>query len=157
MNMPKDKSIDNAVVSATQEAIPDINVLAAELANLLKRNIEAYVSPDHPKVKQALINQIAVIKYSESHAVISVQAIKPSIFADLGLYGSVDLAIIYNKPVKIKPDAIYYNNAKGIFTSRRPLRIGQIPGFSHGGGHYLEKTVREFNSRYSFCKVTLSD
>ena len=66
MNMPKDKSIDNAVVSATQEAIPDINVLATELANLLKRNIEAYVSPDHPKVKQALINQIAVIKYSES-------------------------------------------------------------------------------------------
>lgn len=141
-----------SIVGKTAQGMIDpheVSALVHELAADLRRNI---LSSDMPGgVKNALTNSISV-SVGATGGVVSVSAMRPSIYAPVGLYGSVDLAIIYDSRKRIKSSAIYYNNDTGDF-----IPIGRIEGFARPySTNYLANTAGGFMAKHPDCIVTVS-
>lgn len=132
--------------------MPDVSQLAGELRMELVSQINGSDMPDG--AKNALINSISVTIISPEHAVISISAMRPSIYmerAKIGKYGMVDLALIYDHRKRIKPSAVYYD-VKGTF-----IPIGKIEGFARAyNTDYLQKTANSFMAKNPDCTVTVS-
>ena len=129
---------------------------AEDLANALARDLRQMInSSDMPGgVKNALVNSISVSGVNLYGAVVSVSAMRPSIFAPLGMkkYGDVDLAIIYDKKKALKKSAVYYNSE-----THERIPIGRIPGFANPyNTNYLQKTADAFMAKHPDCTVTVS-
>lgn len=131
---------------------PDVSQLASELRMELVSQINRSDMPDN--VKNVLTNSISVAIISPEHAVISISAMRPSIYMErtkIGKYGMVDLALIYDHRKRIKPSAVYYDS-KGTF-----IPIGKIEGFARAyNTDYLQKTANSFMAKNPACMVTVS-
>lgn len=130
--------------------VKEARALANELAADLRQMISGSDMPGG--VKSALINSVSVSMVNLYGAVISVSAIRPSIFASIGLYGSVDLAVIYDKKSALKKSAVYYNKE-----THERIPIGLIQGFARAyNTNYLERTASAFMAKHPDCTVTVS-
>ena len=135
--------------SALTNVMPNISVLVAELASILKVNINGADMPGG--AKSALINSVTSVATSQKTGVVSVSAMRPSIYAEFGLYGSVDLALIFDQRKKVK-NAAYYNKGTGVF-----YRLGDKPNMVRPyNNNYLQKTAKAFMAKYPECIVTVS-
>lgn len=130
--------------------IPNINILVADLETELRSQIQNASMPEG--VKNALLNSISISIMPPYRAVVSIKAMRPSIYNSLGWGGEVDLALIYDQRKRIKPSAVYYNADDGVF-----IPIGNIEGFSRSyTNNYLQKTANTFMVRHPECIVTVS-
>ena len=130
--------------------VEDAGKLVQELASDLRQMINSSDMPGG--VKSALANSVSVSGVNPYGGTVSVSAIRPSIYSSIGLYGSVDLAIIYDSRKRIKSGAIYYNN-----NTREFIPIGRIEGFARAyNTNYLERTASAFMAKHPDCTVTVS-
>lgn len=138
--------------------MPDVSQLAGELRMELVSQINGSDMPDD--VKNVLTNSISVVVMGKNHAVISISAIRPSIYSDVidaaSKYGVYDLALVYDRRPRIKSSAIYYNTSKprdaGGF-----IPIGRVEGFARAyNTDYLQKTANSFMAKNPNCAVTVS-
>lgn len=151
MAIPRDwaaiinKEADKAITTASI----DVSVLVAELANMLRSNINGADMPGG--AKSALIGSISAVVTGQKTGVVSVTAMRPSIYAEFGLYGSVDLALIFDKRKQVK-NAPYYNRETGAF-----YMLGDKPGMVRSyNNNYLQKTAEAFMAKHPECVVTVS-
>lgn len=137
---------------------PNVSQLASELRMELVSQINKADMPDD--VKNVLANSISVAVMGEDHAVVSISAIRPSIYSDVidavSKYGVYDLALVYDHRPRIKSSAIYYNTSKprdaGGF-----IPIGRVEGFARAyNTDYLQKTANSFMAKNPNCTVTVS-
>lgn len=127
----------------------DVSVLIAELANMLRSNISGADMPGG--VKSALTSSISSAVTGQNTGVVSVSAMRPSIYAPLGLYGSVDLALVYDQRKQVK-NAPYFNRETGVF-----YMLGDKPGMVRAyNNNYLQKTAEAFMAKHPECIVTVS-
>lgn len=130
----------------------DVSYFATALEAELREHI---ASADMPEgVKNLLQNSISVTILGVDHAVVSICAMRPSIYALGGSskFGDCDLALVYNQRKRIKPTAKFYDKESKYF-----LPIGKIEGFARAyGNNYLENTVTSFMAKHPECTVTLS-
>lgn len=127
----------------------DVSVLVAELANMLRSNINGADMPGG--AKSALIGSISAVVTGQKTGVVSVSAMRPSIYAEFGLYGSVDLALIFDKRKQVK-NAPYFNRETGVF-----YMLGDKPSMVRAyNNNYLQKTAEAFMAKHPECVVTVS-
>lgn len=128
---------------------PDVSVLVAELANMLRTNINGADMPGG--VKSALTSSVSSAVTGQNTGVVSVSAMRSSIYAPFGLYGSVDLALVYDQRKQVK-NAPYFNRETGVF-----YRLGDKPNMVRPyNNNYLQKTAKAFMAKYPECIVTVS-
>ena len=149
--IPSDWSVllNKAGEEALATNTPDVTVLIAELANMLRANIRGADMP--VGAKSALLSSISAVPTGLRSGVVSVVAMRPSIYAKFGLYGSVDLALIYDERKQVK-NAAYYNRETGVF-----YRLGDKPNMVRPyNNNYLQKTAEAFMAKHPECTVTVS-
>lgn len=139
------KEADKALAAAS----PDVSVLVAELDSMLRTNINGADMPGG--VKSALTNSVSSVVTGQNTGVVSVSAMRPSIYAPFGLYGSVDLALVYDKRKQVK-NAPYFNRETGVF-----YMLGDKPGMVRAyNNNYLQETAEAFMAKHPECVVTVS-
>lgn len=122
----------------------NISYFAVALKAELISNIQGSNMPG--AAKNALINSVSVAILSDTHAVISVSAMRPSIYGN----SSVDLALIFDQRKRIKPTAVYID--KYTF-----IPIGRLEGWSRAySNNYLQKTASGFMASHPDCIVSVS-
>lgn len=123
---------------------PNISYFAIALKTELISNIQGADMPG--AAKNALINSVSVAILSETHAVISLSAMRPSIYGN----SSVDLALIFDQRKRIKPTAVYID--EHVF-----IPIGRLEGWSRPySNNYLQKTASGFMASHPDCIVSVS-
>lgn len=126
----------------------NIHSLAFELQRVLENNIDSTVV--YQAAAEVIKSSIFVRVIGDDEAQITLNAIRPSIYHEVGINGGyADLVDVYNYGSKIGGNPYFFKpGQKGFFLKEK--------GFEFPGGHFLEKTVSEFMLKHPNCKVTYS-
>lgn len=122
--------------------------IAFELQRVLENNIDATVK--HQAVAGIIKSSILVRVLGDNHAVITLHAVRPSIYNEVGINGGyADLVDVYNYGSHIRHNPYFFKpGSKGFYLKDK--------GFSFEGGYFLEKTVADFSASHPDCNVSLS-